>query len=201
MFKDKRHPPFTPEDSDLAFGRHMRQIWDDLPVTIYRPSIIVGDSKTGATSSFNVLYWPIRIFASGRWPWVIGSPDTPVDVVPVDWVSKAMFEIASRPDSLGKCFSLSSGDGASTVGELCELAGRFFDRPLPRSATRVRSRHLGNPITSGRLSGAPRAPQRPRSTLLQIGFAIGAPLVPRYEDRPNENRITTQTARAVEPNR
>jgi hypothetical protein len=33
--------------------------------TIYRPSIIVGDSRTGRTASFKVLYWPLKIFARG----------------------------------------------------------------------------------------------------------------------------------------
>ena len=37
-----------------------------LPWTIARPSIIVGESTTGWTASFNVLYGPLRAFAAGR---------------------------------------------------------------------------------------------------------------------------------------
>jgi len=120
------------EQTKWESERHMREVWGDLPVTIYRPAIIVGDSKTGETSSFNVLYWPIRIFSTGRFPMVIGSQDTPIDVVPVDWVAEAMLHISSRPDSIGKCFALAAGDRCTRVGPLCDLASKFFGRPLPR---------------------------------------------------------------------
>ncbi|HVY60981.1 MAG TPA: SDR family oxidoreductase, partial [Planctomycetota bacterium] len=32
----------------------------ELPFTVYRPSVIVGDSRTGRTTSYNVLYPPVR---------------------------------------------------------------------------------------------------------------------------------------------
>ena len=36
-----------------------------LRATLFRPSIIVGDSRTGETSSFKVMYWPLKIFHAG----------------------------------------------------------------------------------------------------------------------------------------
>ncbi|HWD65847.1 MAG TPA: SDR family oxidoreductase, partial [Solirubrobacteraceae bacterium] len=36
-----------------------------LPVTVLRPSIVVGDRRTGWTAAFNVIYWPLRAFAKG----------------------------------------------------------------------------------------------------------------------------------------
>ncbi|MEE2828234.1 MAG: SDR family oxidoreductase [Myxococcota bacterium] len=120
------------EQTKWESERHMREVWGDLPVTIYRPAIIVGDSKTGATSSFNVLYWPIRIFATGRFPMVIGREETPIDVVPVDWVSEAMLHISATDESLGRCYALAAGDRCVRVEQLCNLASKFFDRPLPR---------------------------------------------------------------------
>jgi len=120
------------EQTKWESERHMRAVWGDLPVTIYRPAIIVGDSKTGETSSFNVLYWPIRIFSTGRFPMVIGSKETPIDVVPVDWVADAMVHISSTDDSIGKCFALAAGDKCTQVGPLCDMAANFFDRALPR---------------------------------------------------------------------
>ena len=36
----------------------------ELPFTILRPSIVVGDRNNGWTSAFNVLYWPLRAFAA-----------------------------------------------------------------------------------------------------------------------------------------
>ena len=122
----------TYEQTKWESERHVREVWDELPVTIYRPAIIVGDSKTGETSSFNVLYWPIRIFSTGRFPMVIGSTDTLIDVVPVDYVADAMLHISASPDSIGKCYALAAGDRCTNVGKLCDMASKFFGRPLPR---------------------------------------------------------------------
>ena len=48
-----------------------RLVWsrrERLPVTIVRPSIVVGERGTGWTASFNVVYGPLRAFASGTYP-------------------------------------------------------------------------------------------------------------------------------------
>ena len=39
-----------------------------LPAAIVRPSVIVGDSQTGWTQAFNVIYWPLQAFARGLFP-------------------------------------------------------------------------------------------------------------------------------------
>ena len=59
---------------------------EGLPVAVHRPSIVVGDSRTGKTEAFNVLYWPLMLYARGWWRIFPGRPDTLVDVVPVDFV-------------------------------------------------------------------------------------------------------------------
>jgi len=51
----------TKWESEQLVREHQR----DLPITIFRPSIVVGDSKTGYTSNFRVLYWPLKTLASG----------------------------------------------------------------------------------------------------------------------------------------
>src|SRR5215211_3040230 len=58
-----------------------------LPLQIFRPSIIVGERRTGWTASFNVLYTPLRAFARGALPALPGRASSPVDVVPVDYVA------------------------------------------------------------------------------------------------------------------
>ena len=61
---------------------------DGLPFTIMRPSIVVGDRRSGWTAAFNVLYWPLRAFARGLFTAVPGVPTAPVDVVSIDYVSR-----------------------------------------------------------------------------------------------------------------
>lgn len=104
-----------------------------LPGTsILRPSIVVGDSKTGWTPAFNVIYWPLRAFARGLFPVVPGTPEARVDIVPVDTVADALLTLASAPAPAATgTFHVVAGDDAPTARRLTELAASAFDAPLP----------------------------------------------------------------------
>lgn len=98
-----------------------------LPVTIYRPSIVVGDSKSGYTSSFKVMYWPLKVFARGLIPVVPASRASIVDLVPVDFVVNAIWTLGQREDSKGRCYHLAAGpEHATTIGEAIDVAAEFF---------------------------------------------------------------------------
>ena len=57
----------------------------------------------------------------------------PVDVVPVDYVADAVFELANRPaDGAEDTYHLVAGPRASTVGRLLDLSARYFRRRPPR---------------------------------------------------------------------
>lgn len=104
-----------------------------LPIAIHRPSIIVGDARTGRASSFKVLYWPMKVYARGRFRTVFGRPDCPVDVVPVDFVADALLHLTSDPATLGGTFHLAAGpEGQSTIAALAALAAETFGRPPVR---------------------------------------------------------------------
>jgi thioester reductase-like protein len=103
-----------------------------LPITVLRPSIIVGECDSGWTTSFNVLYWPLRAFARGSYTALPARRDAPVDVVPVDYVSDAIFALTRAREAEGSTFHLTAGAHASSVGELVELARTRFERPAPR---------------------------------------------------------------------
>jgi long-chain acyl-CoA synthetase len=103
-----------------------------LPYTVLRPSIVVGDRRSGWTSAFNVLYWPLRAFARGLLRAVPAIPSAPVDVVSVDYVADAIHELCASTRGAGETFHLTAGADASTIGEIVQLASRYFRRPLPR---------------------------------------------------------------------
>jgi thioester reductase-like protein len=103
-----------------------------LPTTILRPSIVVGDRRSGWTAAFNVLYWPLRAFARGLYPAVPAIPSAPVDVVSIDYVADAIYELSRSPGGIGETYHLTAGAHASNIAELSELASRYFDRPPPR---------------------------------------------------------------------
>jgi thioester reductase-like protein len=103
-----------------------------LPTTILRPSIVVGDRRSGWTAAFNVLYWPLRAFARGLYPAVPAIPSAPVDVVSIDYVADAVYELATSAGGVGETYHLTAGAHASSIAELSELASRYFHRPPPR---------------------------------------------------------------------
>jgi len=105
---------------------------DEMDVTILRPSIVVGDHRTGWTAAFNVLYAPLRAFEAGIIPVVPARRRSPVDVVPVDYVADAVHALAEAPEAAGQTFHIVAGTHASSVGEIVELAGGRFSAPQPK---------------------------------------------------------------------
>ena len=101
------------------------------PITVARPSIIVGDSATGWTSSFNVLYWPTRALARGSYPVLPARRRSPVDVVPVDYVADAVYALAQSPDAVNRTFHLTSCEDATSIGELLRIACDKLDCKAP----------------------------------------------------------------------
>jgi thioester reductase-like protein len=103
-----------------------------LPTTILRPSIVVGDRRSGWTAAFNVLYWPLRAFARGLYPAVPAVPSSPVDAVSIDYVADAIYELCRSEAGIGQVYHVTAGTQASSVAELVEIASRYFKRPAPR---------------------------------------------------------------------
>jgi long-chain acyl-CoA synthetase len=122
------------ERSKFEAERLVRAHRDRLPIQIFRPSIIVGERRTGWTAAFNVLYAPLKAFSRGGYRVVPARPSAPVDVVPVDYVADAVFELSRRPArAAAETFHLVAGARATTVGRLIELAAGYFGRPRPRT--------------------------------------------------------------------
>jgi thioester reductase-like protein len=97
-----------------------------LPAAILRPSVIVGDSVTGWTPAFNVIYWPLQAYARGLFEQIPGEADAPIDIVPVDTVAGALLELVRGPVRCGT-FHVVASDEAVTNGVLATMAAEFFD--------------------------------------------------------------------------
>jgi len=131
-------------EDDLAVGQRFRNPYElskfeaevalrregaGLPLQILRPSIVVGDSTTGRTTSFNVLYGPLKALARGRIPAIPARRDSPVDIVPVDYVADRVHELATGGPN--GTFHLVAGRNATTVGRLLEMSSRQLGRAKP----------------------------------------------------------------------
>ena len=100
------------------------------PTAIYRPSIVVGSSKTGETTTFQGFYQALlfyrRLFARKLIVLLPADPNTPLDLVPVDYVVDALFALIGSPQSLGGCFHLTSGPGNTcTTDEILKMLAEF----------------------------------------------------------------------------
>lgn len=102
---------------------------DDLAPAIARPSIVMGDARSGWTPAFNVLYWPLRAFSRGLFDEVPAHPEGIVDVVTVDYVAAGLLALLDS-DETG-VFNLVAGSDAPTVQELIDMASERFERPPP----------------------------------------------------------------------
>ena len=91
----------------------------DLPLTICRPGMIVGNSTTGRTRNFNTVYYVLKLMLQGKlWCLPVSSEQT-VNVVPVDDVARRIVALTLHPEAKGKTFHLTlPPDSLPKVGEL-----------------------------------------------------------------------------------
>jgi long-chain acyl-CoA synthetase len=119
----------TYEQSKLEAEKRIRA--RELPVLVTRPSIIVGESYSGWTPAFNVIYWPLQAFARGLIDQVPADPNGIVDIVPVDYVADAIACLTQQCRGRGT-IHLVAGKRATTVTKLVELAASSLDKQAPK---------------------------------------------------------------------
>jgi thioester reductase-like protein len=128
-----------------------------LPQTIYRPAIVVGDSRTGETAKFDGPYFTIGAMEKMPSPGMflrIGSGTNPANLVPVDFIVEALSLLSASPKSLGKTYNLTDPDPLTTyeVGSLFAkaLGKSFLFVPVPLAVAKIMvsgpiSAYLGMP--------------------------------------------------------
>ena len=107
--------------------------------TIYRPGVVVGDSKSGYTSTYHGLFLYLRLFAmlipqqQTNEDGVIETPirlpmngDEPRNLVPVDWVSKTIAHLVSTPEAHGRTYHLVP-DKCTTPREVVDCCYEYFN--------------------------------------------------------------------------
>lgn len=89
--------------------RLVRAAMRQLPITVVRPGIIVGDSRTGEIDKFDGPYYLMVLIATNessvRLP-LLGRGDAPLHLVPIDYVVEAAWHVASSETAAGKTFHI-----------------------------------------------------------------------------------------------
>ncbi|MCK0505560.1 SDR family oxidoreductase [Aromatoleum anaerobium] len=87
---------------------------EHLPITVHRPSMVIGDSRDGRIIHFQIFYF-ICEFLSGRRTYGV-LPDlgeVRLDIIPVDAVAGAIARASLDPDTVGRIYHLCSGPNHS----------------------------------------------------------------------------------------
>jgi nucleoside-diphosphate-sugar epimerase len=139
----------------------VRQELDRVPTTIYRPAIVVGDSRTGETQKFDGPYFLLRVIAwcarRGLPIPQLGRSGAPFNVVPVDFVLDAMLAGASEPAATGQTFHLVDPEPVTAAELLGILAEAYAGRaPGYRLPARLVAEALRVPAVRDSFGGAPR---------------------------------------------
>jgi thioester reductase-like protein len=113
----------------------VRELLDEVPTTILRPAIVVGDSRTGETEKFDGPYYILRALSRaqrlGRAMPQFGRAGAKFNVVPVDYVVAAMVAAAGDPAAIGHTLHLVDPD-PMTASELVDLLSRLYTGQPPK---------------------------------------------------------------------
>ena len=114
------------EQTKYEAERLVRDAGSELPVTVVRPSMIVGDSRTGDIKTFNTFYTPLRLFLSGKLRIIPARRDLRVNIVPVDYVADAIVSLTFDPRAVGTTVHLTTPtDELPTAGDVLAFARRW----------------------------------------------------------------------------
>jgi NAD(P)-dependent dehydrogenase (short-subunit alcohol dehydrogenase family) len=129
------HPYFrTKHDSEGIVRYECSRPW-----RVYRPGIVVGHSETGEMDKIDGPYYFFKLIrrlrnAVPQWVPMIGVEGREINLVPVDFVVRAMDHIAHQEGLDGRAFSLTDPN-AKTAGEVIDIfAGAAH---APQSSARV----------------------------------------------------------------
>lgn len=132
------------EETKYLAELEVEALKDELPVTVHRPSVVCGDSRTGETAKYDGVYYLVNYLR--MWPGAlslanIGNADVRLNVVPVDFVVEAMAALAADDASAGETVQLADPEPLTTE-ELFDiisrnLAGRASLVTLPAPVVRT----------------------------------------------------------------
>ena len=97
------------EETKYLAELEVEALKSELPITIHRPAVVCGDSRTGETAKYDGIYYLIHYLR--RWPGGltllnIGNREVRLNLVPVDFVIDAMVALAKDDRAIGATVQL-----------------------------------------------------------------------------------------------
>jgi long-chain acyl-CoA synthetase len=124
-----------------------------LPFTVFRPTMIVGETGRGWIRTFNTLYYPLRLYLTGRLRTMPIDPSSKVNLVPGDLAADAVVRITLDPRGAGRTVHLvPRAEDLPTVRELVDLAREWAAEELGVELPRARFVNLPRPVRNALIS-------------------------------------------------
>src|SRR3954449_2493895 len=142
MFDEGQHLPSPYHRTKFESEQIVRAA--TVPWRVYRPAIVVGHSETGVMDKVDGPYYVFPLMKVMRdnlpgWLPLVGADLGDTNVVPVDYVAKAMDHLAHLPDRDGETFNLVNPEPqpvVEMVNSFCRAAGApTFATPIDRRVT------------------------------------------------------------------
>jgi len=132
------------QETRMKAEKIMRRAMGELPVAVVRPTMLVGDSGTGEADHFDGPYLLIMLILGLPGDIAVPLPepaDSPLNIVPVDYVVKAARAVGLDPRAPGRTFHLASPEPltAEYVFNLIAQAGgrRTVRSYIPTQVARI----------------------------------------------------------------
>lgn len=114
------------EETKYLAELEVEQLKNTMPVTIYRPSVVVGDSRTGETAKYDGIYYLIQYLRKA--PTLlrlvnVGNNNVRLNLVPVDFVVDSIVELSHNPNAVGKTIALAD-PRPFTTAELFDIIAK-----------------------------------------------------------------------------
>lgn len=120
---------YDPYARTKKFCEHMvRELLPDVPLTIFRPSIVLGDSRYPQTTQFDMVR--SFVFLAGL-PVLPFRPRDQIDIVNVDFVADAISTLHMKSNPEHDTYHLSSGNDSQTFQELTTALATAQNRRGP----------------------------------------------------------------------
>jgi thioester reductase-like protein len=117
------------EESKYLAELEVESAKEELPITVHRPAVVCGDSRTGETGKYDGVYYLIHYLL--KWPSAlsainIGNHKVSLNLVPVDFVVDAMAALAFDERAIGKTLQLAD-PAPLTTNQLFNAIAKSID--------------------------------------------------------------------------
>lgn len=190
------HPYFlTKHDSEGIVRKECQVPW-----RVYRPAMVVGHSETGEIDKVDGVYYffkSLQKLRSALPPWVplVGLEGGKFNIVPVDYVVRAMDHIVHLPDLDGECFHLTDPEHYS-MGEVVNIFAHAGH--TPQFSMRIDSRMFGfiPAVVRDTLANLPPIKRIVRTMLNDMGLPESVLMFVNYPTR-YDNRETERALKGT----